>query len=317
MGSIQHTVLPEDSRTRLDVYLARMNPDLTRSRIKKLINEGRVLVDDVRLKAGALLTEGSVVHVDLPELEPSGLEPEDIPLSILYEDGDLLVLDKPPHMVVHPAHGHAGGTLVNALLHHCQDLSGIGGVARPGIVHRLDKGTSGVMVVAKNDQAHVGLSNQFRDHTIQRVYTAGVRGKIQKDRGIIDKALGRHKTDRKKIAAREDGREALTRFRVTARRNGLSLVELKPGTGRTHQLRVHLSSIGHPVLGDLTYGGGTGSVNTPDPELRSCLMSLKRPALHAQSLGFIHPISGQEMSFDTEPPADLKELFAWIRGAGQ
>ncbi|TNF46787.1 RluA family pseudouridine synthase [bacterium] len=315
MGSMKHTVLPEDSRTRLDVYLARKNPALTRSRIKKLIDEGHVLVDGMRMKAGAMLTEGNIVRMDLPDLEPSGLKPEDIPLNILYEDSDLLVLDKPPHMVVHPAHGHAGGTLVNALLHHCRDLSGIGGVARPGIVHRLDKGTSGVMVVAKNDPSHLDLSNQFREHTIRRVYIAGVRGKISHDYGVIDKPLGRHRKDRKRMAPRENGREAQTDFSVTARRGGMSLVELRPGTGRTHQLRVHLSSIGHPVLGDSTYGGGTRSINTGDQELRSILRSLKRPALHALNLGFIHPSSGQEMSFEAAPPADLERLFAWIRGS--
>jgi len=315
MGSVKHIVLPEDSRTRLDVYLARKNPELTRSRIKKLIDEGHVLVNGMKMKAGALLTEGNIVQMDLPDLEPSGSEPEDIPLDILYEDSDLLVLNKPPHMVVHPAHGHAGGTLVNALLHHCRDLSGIGGVARPGIVHRLDKGTSGVMVVAKNDPSHLGLSNQFREHTIRRVYIAGVRGNISHDHGFIDKPLGRHRKDRKKIAPREDGRKAQTEFSVIARRSPISLVELRPATGRTHQLRVHLQSIGHPVLGDSTYGGGAGSVNTGDPELRSILRSLKRPALHAISLGFVHPTSGQEICFEAAPPDDLVGLFAWIRGS--
>ena len=316
MGSIKHTVQPEDSSTRLDVYLVRKNPELTRSRIKNLIDQGCVLVNGVKLKAGAILAEGSIIEIEVPAPEPSGLEPEDIPISILFEDSDLLVLDKPPHMVVHPAHGHSGGTLVNALLYHCRDLSGIGGVARPGIVHRLDKGTSGVMVVAKNDPAHLSLSNQFRDHTIRRVYVAGVRGNVPRDQGVIDKPLGRHGKDRKKIAIREDGREARTQFNVVARRNGLSLVELRPGTGRTHQLRVHLSSIGHPVLGDSTYGGGAATVNTSDPELRSILRSLERPALHALSLGFVHPASGQDMFFDAELPADLAELFSWIRGAG-
>ncbi len=315
MGSMKHTVPPEDSRTRLDVYLARKNTGLTRSRIKKLIDGGHVLVNGMRMKAGTLVTEGSIVQMNLPDLEPSGLEPEDIPLDILYEDSDLLVLSKPPHLVVHPAHGHAGGTLVNALLHHCHDLSGIGGVARPGIVHRLDKGTSGVMVVAKNDPSHLGLSNQFREHTIQRVYLAGVRGSPSHDHGVIDKPLGRHRRDRKKIAPREGGREARTQFRVIARRSPISLVELKPGTGRTHQLRVHLSSIGHPVLGDSMYGGGVRSIHTGDPELRPLLRSLKRPALHALSLGFVHPSTGSKMSFDADPPADLAELFAWIRGS--
>ena len=316
MGSLTFHIRDEDSRTRLDIYLSRNCPELTRSRIKKLIESGHVLVNGSTAKAGAGLSAGDVVDLKVPEPEKSSLEPEEIPLEVLYEDRNILVLDKPPHMVVHPSLGHGSGTLVNALLHHCRDLSGIGGVTRPGIVHRLDKGTSGVMVVAKNDSAHLSLSRQFKDHTIQRTYLAAVRGIVRDESGIIDKPLGRHRRDRKRIAVTEGGRRAMTRYRVMDGRDGVTLLELKPGTGRTHQLRVHLASIGHPILGDATYGGGVKSLYAKNPQVLALLRSLKRPALHAWKLGFIHPASGEEMSFEVPPPDDLAGLFAWIRGVG-
>ncbi|UCF30424.1 MAG: RluA family pseudouridine synthase [bacterium] len=308
-------VQEEDSRTRLDIFLSHQCPQLTRSRIKKLVASGDVLVNGSRAKAGQFLSIGDVVELSIPEPERSPLEPEEIAIDILYEDSSILVLDKPPHMVVHPSFGHAGGTLVNALLHHCRDLSGIGGVTRPGIVHRLDKGTSGVMVVAKNDSAHLSLARQFKDHTIRRTYVAAVRGVLADERGTIDRPVGRHPRDRKRIAVVERGRRAVTEFEVVARRGGLTLVELRPGTGRTHQLRVHLSSTGHPVLGDVAYGGGVRSLSTGDRDLLVILRSLKRPALHAKKLGFDHPVTGQHMSFEARPPEDLEGLFSWIRGA--
>ena len=314
MGSTCITVKPEESRNRLDQFLSDRFGDLTRSRIKKLIEDGHVLVNGTMSKAGALVKTNDVVAISVPESSPSGIEGEALPLAVLYEDSDLIVIDKPPHMVVHPAHGHTSGTLVNALLHHCKDLSGIGGVARPGIVHRLDKGTSGVMVAAKNDGAHRSLSEQFRDHSIGRVYLAAVRGEIREERGRIDKPLGRHPKDRKKIAVREPGRRAVTDFEVLARRDSISLVRLVPKTGRTHQLRVHLASIGHPILGDATYGGGTRSVNLKDREASALIRALKRPALHAFKLEFDHPSKHRRMSFEAAEPEDLSALFHWIRG---
>ena len=314
MGSTRLTVPPEKSRTRLDHFLAQKLPDLTRSRIKKLIEEGHILVDGTVIKAGALLRSGNVVTVHIPASQPSDVTPESIPLSILYEDGDLIVIDKAPGMVVHPAHGHSSGTLVNALLHHCRDLSGIGGITRPGIVHRLDKGTSGVMVAAKNDTAHRSLSAQFKDHTIGRVYFAAVRGGVRKDAGRIEKPLARHTRDRKKVAVRESGRRAVTEYEILGRRGGISLVKLTPGTGRTHQLRVHLASLGHPILGDATYGGGVRSLHLAGNEATMLLRALKRPALHAAKLDFDHPSLKKRMSFEAPPPGDISGLFDWIMG---
>ena len=314
MGSIRLTVTPEESKSRLDHFLTHRLADLTRSRIKKLIEEGHILVNGVLNKAGAMLRAGDVVTVHVPEPEPSDVTPEAIPLAILHEDSDLIVIDKVPDMVVHPAHGHSTGTLVNALLHHCQDLSGIGGVMRPGIVHRLDKGTSGVMVAAKNDTAHRSLSSQFKDHTIGRVYLAAVRGELREDRGRIDKPLARHLKDRKKIAVHESGRRAVTDYEVTGSRGGISLVRLVPGTGRTHQLRVHLASSGHPILGDSTYGGGVQSLHLKSTTATTLLRALRRPALHALRLEFDHPSTNRRMSFESPPPEDLSGLFDWIAG---
>jgi len=314
MGRSRFTVTSPESGERLDVFLARHLSELSRSRIRKLIDGGHVLLDDLPPKAGVLLRPGNTIIIDVPAPEPSGTIPEQIPLTILYEDAHLIVIDKPPHMVVHPAHGHSSGTLVNALLHHCRDLSGIGGVTRPGIVHRLDKGTSGVMVAAKNDLSHHALARQFKDHTISRVYLAAVKGELGSDTGLIEKPLARHTKDRKRIGVREDGRRALTEYRVIARRSGISLVKLSPGTGRTHQLRVHLSSIGHPILGDTTYGGSTRSLHRGAGRGGSLARALTRPALHALELHFDHPSSGERMAFESPPPEDLASLFQWIRG---
>jgi 23S rRNA pseudouridine1911/1915/1917 synthase len=314
MGRFSFTITAEDSKVRLDRYLAERLPDLTRSRIKKLIEAAHVLVDGSPAKAGASLREGSQITVVVPLPDTSEAIPEEIPLAILHEDADLIVIDKPPDMVVHPSHGHWSGTLVNALLYHCQDLSGIGGVTRPGIVHRLDKGTSGVMIVAKNDLAHNSLATQFKDHTIGRTYLAAVKGEMKKDTGRIEKPLGRHSQDRKRITVRMDGRKAVTDYEVMGRRAGISLVRLTPGTGRTHQLRVHLSSEGHPILGDQIYRGGTSSIYLGKNVGTTFLRSLKRPALHASRLEFDHPVTGKRMEFETPPPEDLSGLFDWIMG---
>jgi len=316
MESLRFTVTSEESKTRLDIYLTRHCADLTRSRIKKLITDGHVLVDGRPVKAGVSLVEGTIVSVNIPEAVSSWIQPQNIPLTILFEDDQLLVLDKSPDMVVHPSYGHPDGTLVNAIMHHCSDLSGIGGVTRPGIVHRLDKGTSGVMVVAKNDPAHQSLAKQFKNHSIGKMYLAAVKGGPGEDKGLIEKPLGRHPKDRKRIAVRDEGRSAITEYTVLARQAGVSLVELRPETGRTHQLRVHMASIGHPILGDSTYGGGVRSVHMKDQKVREYLKALKRPALHAYSLSFEHPSSDQRMKFTADPPEDLAGLFNWIRGLG-
>jgi 23S rRNA pseudouridine1911/1915/1917 synthase len=314
MGRSRFTVTVKEAGERLDVFLSRRLSGFTRSRIRKLIDGGHVRHDDLTPKAGSLLRAGSTVTIDVPPPEPSGTFPEPIPLNVLFEDGDLIVIDKPPHMVVHPAHGHSSGTLVNALLFHCRDLSGIGGVTRPGIVHRLDKGTSGVMVAAKNDAAHVSLARQFKDHTIGRTYLAAVKGEVGNSSGLIEKPLGRRPKDRKRIGVREDGRRAVTNYEVIGRRAGISLVRLSPGTGRTHQLRVHLASIGHPILGDPTYGGSTRSLHGGAGEGACLAKNLTRPALHALELAFDHPSTGKRMAFEAPPPGDLTGLFEWIRG---
>ncbi len=303
-------------KVRLDLFLASRHPELTRSRIRSLIAEGQVRVDGrIPAKPGLAVGPHSVVELVLPAPRAAEALPEAIPLSILFEDADLVVLDKPAGLVTHPAPGHERGTLVNALLAHCRDLSGVGGVARPGIVHRLDKGTSGVMVAAKNDAAHHCLARQFRDHTIGRAYLAAARG-TPPAAGRVEKPLGRHPAERKKMAVRPGGRRALTEYRVVASRGGLSLVELVPGTGRTHQLRVHLASLGHPIAGDAQYGGGAKALGLRAPEAARLARALARPALHAFSLSFTHPRSGERLTFTAPPPEDLRELFEWIKGEG-
>jgi 23S rRNA pseudouridine1911/1915/1917 synthase len=256
-----------------------------------------VRLNEQPVRARQTVAIGDRVEAELPEVLPSELVAEPVPLAILHEDADLIVLDKPAGLVVHPAPGHARGTLVNALLHHCRDLRGVGGVQRPGIVHRLDRGTSGVMVVAKHDAAHRALADQFRTHTIERTYLAFVRGLPTADGGHVERAIGRHPRDRKRMSVRAStGREALTRWRVRRRftASGISLLEVRPETGRTHQIRVHLASAGLPIVGDPVYG-------------RAHVRLLERPALHASVLGFEHPRGGP-MRFEAALPADLAEL---------
>jgi 23S rRNA pseudouridine1911/1915/1917 synthase len=237
--------------------------------------------------------------------------PEAIPIVVLYQDADLIVIDKPAGMVVHPAPGHPRGTLVNALLHHCEDLAGVGGVMRPGIVHRLDRGTSGVIVVAKNDAAHQHLARQFHDHTIDRVYWAFVRSLPGADTGEVDAPIGRHPRDRKRMTIREDsGRSALTRWRVVVRypEAGISRLEIRPETGRTHQIRVHLSSAGMPIVGDPVYGRQRGGRQREKKRAGGFRSELERPALHAARLGFSHPRSGDRLDFEAPLPDDLAAL---------
>jgi 23S rRNA pseudouridine1911/1915/1917 synthase len=253
---------------------------------------------------------GDELDATPPELIKSVLEPEAIALDVLYEDEDLIVIDKPAGMVVHPAPGHSSGTLVHALLHHCENLAGIGGVERPGIVHRLDRGTSGVMLAAKCDDAHLHLAKQFHEHTIDRVYRAVVRGAPRAEEGRVDRAIGRHPKDRKRMSVRGTApREAQTVWRVSQRfpNNQKALLDIFPETGRTHQIRVHLASIGLPVVGDTVYGRS-----------RNQGADLDRPALHAAALGFVHPRSGESMRFTASFPADLRLLLESLeRGEGK
>jgi 23S rRNA pseudouridine1911/1915/1917 synthase len=291
-----------DAGERLDQALAAL-AGVSRSQARRWIDEGRVRIDGGPARASARVAAGERLEADPPELLPSPLAPEPIPLAVLYEDADLIVIDKPAGLVVHPAPGHPGGTLVNALLHHCADLSGVGGVLRPGIVHRLDRGTSGVIVAAKHDAAHQALARQFHDHTIEREYRALVRGLPAGDEGRVDRPLGRHPSDRKRMstAARGPVREARTAWRVLRRyaASERTWLAVRPETGRTHQIRVHLAAAGLPIAGDPVYGRGGRDAS-----------GLARPALHAAVLGFSHPRSGERMRFEAPLAPDLAELLA-------
>ena len=307
------TVPTEGEPERLDQFVARSVEGLTRSAVQRLIEEGRVTVDGRLEKPSLKLRGGERVVAEVPAPAPATPEAEDIPLTILYEDGDVVVVNKPAGMVVHPGAGTPGGTLVNALLAHCTDLSGIGGEIRPGIVHRIDKDTTGVLVVAKNDRAHEGLSRQFRDHTIKRIYLALIFGSPRTDSGRIEGAIGRHPTDRKRMSGKaRHGKHAVTHWKVLARYAGVSLVRLRLETGRTHQIRVHLAESGHPLVGDEVYGGGGREANLRDPVLRKLIRELGRQALHAKTLGFIHPTRGDFLEFDTELPADMARIIDYL-----
>ncbi len=291
-----------ESDARLDVFAAEA-ADITRSRAGALIREGCVLVNgSQQAKAGCKLRAGDRVTVRIPEAEPASVEAEDIDLDILYQDADVAVVFKPSGMVVHPAAGNERGTLVNALLKHLDNLSGIGGEIRPGIVHRIDKDTSGLLLVAKNDRAHVSLSDQIRAHSVHRAYQAIVIGNLRDDEGFVDAPIGRHPTDRKRMAVVPGGREARTNWRVLERLRGATLIEARLTTGRTHQIRVHMASIGHPVLGDPVYG----PKKSPYPVAGGQL-------LHAFQIGFVHPVTGEEMRFTSPPEPRFLEWLEKLR----
>lgn len=307
-------VAAPEAGTRLDVFLAARVASLTRSRIQKLIEQGLVQIRARRAKAGQKVRAGDVVTFVNPPPVEEKLSAEDIPLGIFYEDEDIAVVEKPAGMVVHPAAGNVRGTLVNALLHHLKGLSGIGGVLRPGIVHRLDKGTSGVMVVAKNDAAHEGLTDQFKKREVRKVYQAIVHGDVRGDEGVIDLAVGRHPGDRKRMSARSPrAKDALTRWRAAERFGEVTLLEVEIKTGRTHQIRVHLNTIGHPVVGDKTYGNPRRLAAVSDRDLRAKLADMKRQALHAGTLGFHHPLTGSYLEFTSPLPEDMRRLLEYLR----
>ena len=312
-STISFQVDPQEAAERLDVFLSRKNPGLSRSQIKRLIEMGRVQVGGKKAKAGLRLRVKDAVTLTLPEPRKLELEAQAIPLKVLYEDRHLIVVEKPAGLVVHPGAGNLSGTLVNALLHRCPDLAGIGGVLRPGIVHRLDKDTSGVLVAAKDDLAHRFLAEQFKKHTAERKYVGIVFGQLP-DEGQVSADIGRHPTHRKKMSARpRKGREARTHWRVLQRFRSFNLAEFRLETGRTHQIRVHLSSIGHPILGDPLYGGKSRLASVQPPALRKGLQSLRRQALHAATLGFIHPATKEFMEFSSPLPADMEEAIASLR----
>ncbi len=311
-------VAADEAGERLDRVLARRLAELSRSRHKALILAGRVAIDGTTIRdPGHRVNAGGTIVLDLPPPESITLGPEDIPLKVMFEDDELIVIDKPAGLVVHPAAGNRSGTLVNALLAHCgASLSGIGGVRRPGIVHRLDKNTTGVMVAAKTDKAHTALSRQFADHgrtgPLRRGYLAFVWGAPERQRGTIDKPIDRHPHARDKMAVRAGGRDAVTHWEVLERYRGTdgkrvaSLLACRLDTGRTHQIRVHLASIGHPLMGDAVYGQGFKTkANHLGPDARAALEALGRQALHAHLLAVAHPSRGENLEFRSELPADL------------
>lgn len=307
---------PFDSESiRLDLFISRQLEGETRTAVQRLIEAGNVLVDGHMVRPSLKLKGGEQVSVEIPEPTEAEPQPEPIPLEVLYEDGDLIVINKPAGMVVHPGPGNSSGTLVNALLAHCTDLSGIGGELRPGIVHRLDKGTSGVLVAAKNDRAHQALSAQFHVHSVKRIYQALVFGSPQTDSGKIEGTIGRHPTERLRQSGKaRNGKHAITRWRVKERYGRITLMELRLETGRTHQIRVHMTESGFPLLGDPLYPDGGRGNNLTDPRLKKMITKLGRQALHARTLGFIHPVSGEYLEFTTDMPDDMKALCDYLAG---
>ena len=306
---------------RIDKYLSETKHIATRARIQRLLKAGLIQVDGRAVKPSYHLRGGEAVGITIPDPEPAHLEAEAIPIDVVYEDKYLVVVNKPPGMVVHPGTGVRTGTLANAMLSHCRDLSGIGGIIRPGIVHRLDKGTSGLIIVAKDDKTHLALSEALKDRRIKRTYEAIVWGTPEHE-ARIETLLGRSRGDRKRMAVlRRDGRVAITRFRVAEEFEFASRLVIDLETGRTHQIRVHMSHIGHPVFGDPTYGGRRrkyGSLNRTSMErARDCLRLIDRQALHARSLVFVHPQTGSQMTLEAPVPEDMGMLLRALRGANR
>jgi 23S rRNA pseudouridine1911/1915/1917 synthase len=308
------TATESEAGHRLDTVMVAHLPTLSRSRASRLIRAGHITVNGHIRKPGYLTKPGDVVRSEIPSPEPIICRPEAIPLSILHEDSDVIVLNKPPGLVVHPGAGHKSRTLVNALLFHCPDLEGIGGNLRPGLVHRLDKDTSGTLVVAKNDMAHESLSHQFKKHQVQKRYLALVYGDVKASAGVIDLPIGRHPTDRKKMST-ESRRSRLTetRWKVKKIFSGVTLLEIDLKTGRTHQVRVHCAAIGHPVVGDATYGRKRGWKDLPSRQTQEVVGTVRRQMLHAWQLTFLHPRTEQSMSFESPVAKDMASVLDALR----
>lgn len=300
---------PGDEGQRIDVFLAARLDGLSRSRVQALIRDGRVTVGGSAVRVSTIVTAALAIDIELPPPVPIDPVAEDLPLSIVHDDDDVVVVEKPAGMVVHPAAGHATGTLVHALLHHVTGLSGIGGRSRPGIVHRLDRGTSGIMVVAKHDRAHQSLSRQFHDRTVHKVYIALVWGHPEKGR-VFEQPIGRDPRDRQKISSRaRRRRSAFTRIDEVEPLNGVSLVHVTIGSGRTHQIRVHLSEAGYPIVGDTLYG----AARRRHPSLSAGIVRIDRPFLHASRLSFEHPADGRTVTFESPLPSDLRAIVDALR----
>jgi 23S rRNA pseudouridine1911/1915/1917 synthase len=310
------SVAPGEAGTRLDQLLAR-RWGLSRARLQKLLKSGLVKVNGRPREAAYRVRPGEEIALALPPPQPSHLAPEPLPLQIVFEDRDLLVVNKPPGLVVHPGAGHASGTLLNALVHHCPDLVEIGEVNRPGLVHRLDKDTSGLLAVAKTDLAHQSLVRQFQEHRVTKKYLALVWGRLPQEEGEIAREVGRHPRERQKMSVHaRRGKEAVTRWRRLQEFPGpLTLVELSPKTGRTHQLRVHLASEGHPVLGDATYGGGAARLRAA-PKMQGLRPLVHRQLLHAWKLGLSHPRSGDALSWEVPLPEDFQTVVDYLEELG-
>ncbi len=294
----------EDMGCRIDVFIAENIDELSRSAVQRLIEDGHVRLNGAAVKANYKLREKDIIDIEVPEAKAVEILPENIPLDILYEDKDVIIINKPQGMVVHPAPGHTSGTLVNALMYHCKDeLSGINGEKRPGIVHRIDKDTSGVLMIAKNDAAHQSLAEQLAEHSITRKYNAIVFNGFQEEEGTVDQPIGRNPLDRKKMAVtQKHSRRAVTHYRVLERMGNFTFIEAQLETGRTHQIRVHMTFIGHPLLGDTVYG----------PKKQP--FHLDGQALHARVLGFVHPATGQYMEFEAPLPESYEKLLMRLKG---
>ncbi len=298
----------EDEGKRIDAYLASRNEELSRVSIQRLIDEEKILVNNKKIKASYKVQNGDLITLEEEQPKEVSLKAQEIPIEIIYEDKDIIVVNKPKGMVVHPANGNPDGTLVNAIMAICKDsLSGIGGELRPGIVHRLDKDTSGVLIVAKNDKAHINMSEQIKEHQVEKTYIALVRGIVKENEASISMPIGRSDKDRKKMAVKKNGKGAITHFKVLERfpKHNCTLLEIKIETGRTHQIRVHLSHIGYPVIGDEVYSSGKNEWN------------VKGQCLHAKSLKFRHPISNKEMFLEAKIPDYLKNIIEDMEQEGQ
>jgi len=307
------TVSGDYAGIRADVALSSLLSALTRAQIRRLIESGNVLVDGTRIKPARKFSGGEEVSVTIPPPEKIELEPEELGIPLIYEDAHIAVVDKPPGVSVHPGAGISSGTLVNALLALCSDLSGIGGKLRPGIVHRLDKDTSGVIVVAKNDAAHLCLANQFKSRTVEKRYLALVSGVVKSPSGRVNAPIGRHPVERKKFSSMSRaGREALTEWEVVERFEGATLLAVSPKTGRTHQIRVHMKESGFPIVGDKLYGPR----KYPSPLVATAAKMLGRQALHASSLSFDHPCSGERVGFEAPLPSDMRSAIELLRHEG-
>lgn len=288
----------KDTNKRIDIYLSEKNEKLSRSTIQRLIEEERIKINNKKAKASYKVQQGDEITLEEVMAKEIELKAQEIPLEIIYEDNDIIVINKPKGLVVHPANGNPDGTIVNAIMAICKDsLSGIGGEIRPGIVHRLDKDTSGILIVAKNDEAHINLSNQIKNREVKKVYIALVRGAVKENEATIDMPIGRSKNDRKKMAVDKNGKNAITHFKVLKRYDEYTLLEVRIETGRTHQIRVHLAEIGYPVVGDIVYSNGKNRFNV----VGQCL--------HAKSLDFKHPITGKEMHLEAELPEYFRKII--------